>query len=79
MYFLRIHGIINTEKSPKGGGMAQVESEERKIRFIEANMKLEGFHISEKSVAECKRILKKEASGDEIVRACICRYKKESE
>ncbi|HML37249.1 MAG TPA: hypothetical protein PKA19_07505 [Bacillota bacterium] len=56
--------------------MTRSEAEERKLRFVRANMKMEGFHVSEESIAECKRILKKEVSGDEVVQACICRYKK---
>lgn len=57
--------------------MTRSELEERKIKFVEANMKFEGFSVSEKSIAECRKILKKEASGDEVVQACICRYKKD--
>lgn len=51
--------------------------EERKLKFIEANMKFEGFCISDKSKEDCRKILKGEISGDEVVLSCLCRYKKE--
>lgn len=56
--------------------MKRLELDEKKMKFIEANMKFEGFCISEKSKAECKKILRKEVSGDEVVQSCICKYKK---
>lgn len=58
--------------------ITRIELEERKIRFMEANMKFEGFCINEKSRAVCRQILKKEVSGDEIVKSCILKYKKSS-
>ncbi len=56
--------------------MTQLEQDERKIKFIEANMKFEGFQLTENTKSVCKRILRKEVSGDEIVRSCIIRCKK---
>lgn len=56
--------------------MTRLELDERKLKFIEANMKFEGFCISEKSKEECKKILKGEVSGDEVVQSCINRYKR---
>jgi hypothetical protein len=56
--------------------MKQLERDERKIRFIEANMKFEGFQLTENTKAACKRILRKEVSGDEVVRSCILKCKK---
>ncbi len=51
--------------------MTRLELDERKLKFIEANMKFEGFRISDKSKEECKKILKGEVSGDEVFRSCI--------
>ena len=57
--------------------MEKLELDDRKLRFIKANMKFEGLHVSEKSMIECKMILKKEVSGEEVVQSCVCKYKKE--
>ncbi len=57
--------------------MTQSESDERKIKFIEANMEFEGFQIDEDLREMCEKVLKGEVTGDDAVQACICRYKKD--
>ncbi len=56
--------------------MKQLKTIERKMKFIEANMKFEGFCISDKSKETCTRILKGEISGDDVVKTYICKHKK---
>lgn len=57
--------------------MARVETDERKIKFVEANMKFEGLHVNENTKAVCRKILKKEVTGDEYVLSCVLKYKKD--
>jgi hypothetical protein len=54
--------------------MTQLELDERKLKFIEANMKFEGFRLSEKTKEIGKKILKGDISGDEVVRSCLDKY-----
>lgn len=56
--------------------MKKSELDERKLKFVEANMKFEGIPLSDNTKAVCKRILKKEVSGDEVVESCVLRCKK---
>jgi hypothetical protein len=56
--------------------MTKLEKDEKRLRFIESNMKFEGFPLTENTKIVCKKILKKEVSGDEVVRACILKCKK---
>jgi hypothetical protein len=58
--------------------MKQLKTNEKKMKFIEANMKFEGFCISDKSKESCNKILKGEISGDDVVKSYICKYKKQS-
>ena len=56
--------------------MTRAEQDERKIKFIEANMKFEGFQLTENTKAVCKKILRKEVTGDEVVLSCVLKCKK---
>jgi len=56
--------------------MKCMEPDERKIKFVEANMKFEGIPISDNVKVVCRKILKKEVSGEEYVRSCVLKYKK---
>lgn len=49
---------------------------EKILDFAEANMRFEGFHVSESLRVECKGILKKECTAEEIVRLKIEKYSK---
>ncbi len=56
--------------------MTKLEKDEKRLRFVESNMKFEGFPLTENTKTVCKKILKKEVSGNEIVSACILKCKK---
>lgn len=56
--------------------MNQQKNDEKKLQFIEANMKFEGFCVSDNTKDNCRKILKGEISGDDVVKACLCKYKK---
>ncbi len=72
---VRMYNIYR--ESLEGNNMKQLKNNERKIKFIEANMKFEGFCISDQSKETCTKILKGEISGDDVVKTYICKHKKD--
>ena len=57
---------------------ASLHSAERIMRNICANMKAEGFHVSAKTLKECYAVITGIRSADDIVKAHIQIYKKQT-